>query len=156
MSAVLLAFRNPLAVVRRVSDKFTLEFVTSADNPDELLVIDSALGEALGYADPLAAIEALYAAHSDEFVGDTGLLSLFKAEPSGRSVVRVFNLEGAMRVCRLALTPLAGKVFGNLKGTEMGRAVQAFPRPAQPTAQVVYLFPKRRKARKATRGVRHE
>ncbi|MCO7614102.1 hypothetical protein NJH83_28080 [Pseudomonas chlororaphis] len=155
MSAVLLSFRNPLALACRETDDINLEYVTAADNAEELLVIDVALGMALGYADPLGAVEALYAAHQDEFIGQTGEIKLFKAEPSGRSVVRVFNLEGAMQICRLALTPLAGEVFGALKGTEMGRAVRAFPQPARSSA-LVFQFPKHRKARRAAQGARHE
>ncbi|MGO3028043.1 hypothetical protein [Pseudomonas helleri] len=155
MSAVLLSFRNPLALACRETDHINLECVSSANNAEELLVIDAALGMALGYADPLAAVETLYAAHQDEFLGMTGEIELYKPEPNGRSIVRVFNLEGAMQMCKLALTPLAGRVFGTLKGTETRHAVLTFPQPTQSSAKV-FQFPKHRKASRATQGPCHE
>ncbi|MDP3848105.1 MAG: hypothetical protein Q8R10_16950 [Pseudomonas sp.] len=137
MSAVLLAFRSPLTLARREPALVTVEYVSATEDSKKLLLIDRALGTALGYADPLAAMDALYSAHEEEFVGHSGMIQPHQPEPSGRDVVRVFDLEGAMRMCRLALTPLSGVVFGNIKGTETGCAVRAFESASMLSAQIL-------------------
>lgn len=142
MSAVLLPFRNPLALARHAPEWVVVEYVTADGDDDKLLVIDSELGAVLGYADPLAAMAALYVAHAQAFTGHTGLIRLHQVEPSGREVVRVFDLEGAMRMCRLALTPQSVLVFGSLKGTESGRAVDAFEAACRLSAEIV-PFPRK-------------
>lgn len=96
------------------------EYVTVVDYGEQLFVTDRQLGRALGYVDPLAAIEQLYAKHRDELV--SFLIDLHQAEPEGRTRVRVFDLEGAMRICKLARTPAAAMLYARLGG----RAIAEF------------------------------
>ncbi len=142
MSAVLLPFHNPLALAKRAPEWLVVEYVTVDGDDDKLLVTDRELGTVLGYADPLAAMDALYEAHAKAFTGHTGLIRLHQAEPSGREVVRVFDLEAAMLMCRIALTPQSAMVFGSLKGTESSRAVSIFERACMLSAEIV-PFPRK-------------
>ena len=65
--------------------------------------------------------------------------------------MRVFDLEGAMRICKLARTPAAAMLYALLGG----RAIAEFlVVDAGPKAQVL-PFPKRKKARKPGKGRRH-
>lgn len=142
MSAVLLSYCNPLAIAQCEHAQHDLAFVTITDGGDEPVIMDTALGEALGYATPLLAISALYAGHQDDFVGHSGEIELYQPDSIGRSIARVFDLEGAMRVCQLALTPLASRVFAKLKGIELSYAVQAFPEvQRQRVSAVILPFP---------------
>lgn len=141
MSAVLLSYCNPLAI-RREHVQRDMAFVTIGNGGGEPVIMDTALGEALGYATPLLAIDALYAEHQDDLIGLTGVVELYQPDSIGRSIVRVFDLEGAMRLCRIALTPLANQVFAKLKGIELSYAVQAFPEvQRQRVSAVILPFP---------------
>lgn len=136
MSAVLLPFHNPLALAKRAPDWVTVEFTTE-DGDDKLLVTDRELGTVLGYADPLGAMDALYEAHAQAFAAHSCMFRLHQAEPSGRELVRVFDLEGAMRMCRIAHTPQSALVFASLKGAESGRAVSAFEASCMLSAEIL-------------------
>lgn len=127
------------------------EYVTVAEHGEQLFVTDRHLGKALGYVDPLVAIEQLFARHRAELGWHSFLIDLHQAEPEGRTRVRVFDLEGAMRICKLAKTPAAGLLYGRLAG----RAVVEFVvEDVGPKAQVL-PFPKRKKPRKPGKGRRH-
>ncbi|WP_313118001.1 hypothetical protein [Ectopseudomonas guguanensis] len=125
------------------------EYVTVAEHGEQLFVTDRQLGLALGYVEPLAAIEQLFAKHSDEL--GSFLIDLYQAEPEGRTRVRVFDLEGAMRICKLARTPAAAMLYARLGGRAIAEFVVV---DAGPKAQVL-PFPKRKKARKPGKGRRH-
>ena len=125
------------------------EYVTVAEHGEQLIVTDRQLGLALGYVDPLAAIEQRFAKHSDEL--GSFLIDLYQAEPEGRTRVRVFDLEGAMRICKLARTPAAAMLYARLGGRAIAEFVVV---DAGPKAQVL-PFPKRKKARKPGKGRRH-
>ena len=125
------------------------EYVTVAEHGEQLFVTDRQLGLALGYVEPLAAIEQLFAKHSDEL--GSFLIDLYQAEPEGRTRVRVFDLEGAMRICKLARTPAAAMLYARLGGRAIAEIVVV---DAGPKAQVL-PFPKRKKARKPGKGRRH-
>ncbi|MBG0847947.1 hypothetical protein H3222_22375 [Pseudomonas chengduensis] len=127
------------------------EYVTVAEHGEQLFVTDRQLGRALGYVDPLAAIEQLFAKHGDELGWHSFLIDLHQAEPEGRTRVRVFDLEGAMRVCKLANTPAAGLLYGRLGGRAIAEFVVV---AAGPTAQVL-PFPKRKKPRKPSKDRHH-
>ncbi|NMY40906.1 hypothetical protein HBN76_06295 [Pseudomonas sp. WS 5013] len=125
------------------------EYVTVAEHGEQLFVTDRQLGLALGYVEPLVAIEQLYAKHRDEL--GSFLIDLHHAEPEGRTRVRVFDLEGAMRVCKLARTPAAGLLYARLGS----RAIAEFVvEDAGPKAQVI-PFPQRKKPRKPGKGRCH-
>lgn len=127
------------------------EYVTVADRGEELFVTDRQLGTALGYCDPLAAIEKLFTKHQSELQWHSHLIDLYRAEPEGRTRVRVFDLEGAMRICRLAMTPASRLLYGRLGG----RAIAEFVVPADvgPKAQVLH-FPGGKDASKPGKGWR--
>lgn len=125
------------------------EYVTVVDYGEQLFVTDRQLGRALGYVEPLAAIEQLFAKHRDEL--GSFLIDLYQAEPEGRTRVRVFDLEGAMRICKLARTPAAAMLYARLGGRAIAEFVVV---DAGPKAQVL-PFPKRKKARKPGKGRRH-
>ena len=125
------------------------EYVTVAEHGEQLFVTDRQLGLALGYVEPLVAIEQLYAKHRDEL--GSFLIDLHQAEPEGRTRVRVFDLEGAMRICKLARTPAAGLLYARLGS----RAIAEFiVEDAGPKAQVI-PFPQRKKPRKPRKGRCH-
>ena len=124
------------------------EYVTVAEHGEQLFVTDRQLGLALGYVEPLVAIEQLYAKHRDEL--GSFLIDLHQAEPEGRTRVRVFDLEGAMRVCKLANTPAAGLLYARLGS----RAIAEFIVPSGPMAPVL-PFPKPKKPRKSGKDRRH-
>lgn len=125
------------------------EYVTVAEHGEQLFVTDRQLGLALGYVEPLVAIEQLYAKHRDEL--GSFLIDLHQAEPEGRTRVRVFDLEGAMRICKLARTPAAGLLYARLGS----RAIAEFiVEDAGPKAQVI-PFPQRKKPRKPGKGRCH-
>ena len=125
------------------------EYVTVAEHGEQLFVTDRQLGQALGYVEPLVAIEQLFAKHRDEL--GSFLIDLHQAEPEGRTRVRVFDLEGAMRICKLARTPAAAMLYARLGG----RAIAEFVVDgAGPTAQVL-PFPQRKKPRKPSKGRSH-
>lgn len=127
------------------------EYVTVAEHGEQLFVTDRRLGEALGYVEPLAAIEQLFTKHHDELGWHSLLIDLHQAEPEGRTRVRVFDLEGAMRICKLARTPAAGLLYGRLGA----RAIAEFVvEDVGPKAQVL-PFPQRKKPRKPGKGRRH-
>ena len=108
------------------------EYVTVAEHGEQLFVTDRQLGLALGYVEPLAAIEQLFAKHSDEL--GSFLIDLYQAEPEGRTRVRVFDLEGAMRICKLARTPAAAMLYARLGGRAIAEFVVV---DAGPKAQVL-------------------
>ncbi len=125
------------------------EYVTVAEHGEQLFVTDRQLGLALGYVEPLVAIEQLYVKHRDEL--GSFLIDLHQAEPEGRTRVRVFDLEGAMRICKLARTPAAGLLYARLGS----RAIAEFiVEDAGPKAQVI-PFPQRKKPRKPRKGRCH-
>ena len=125
------------------------EYVTVAEHGEQLFVTDRQLGLALGYVEPLVAIEQLYAKHRDEL--GSFLIDLHQAEPEGRTRVRVFDLEGAMRICKLARTPAAGLLYARLGS----RAIAEFiVEDDGPKAQVI-PFPQRKKPRKPRKGRCH-
>ncbi|USR38081.1 hypothetical protein L1F06_015530 [Ectopseudomonas hydrolytica] len=125
------------------------EYVTVVEYGEQLFVTDRQLGLALGYVEPLAAIEQLCAKNGDEL--GSFLIDLHQAEPEGRTRVRVFDLEGAMRICKLARTPAAAMLYARLGGRAIAEFVVV---DAGPKAQVL-PFPKRKKARKPGKGRRH-
>lgn len=125
------------------------EYVTVVDYGEQLFVTDRQLGRALGYVEPLAAIEQLCAKHGDEL--GSFLIDLHQAEPEGRTRVRVFDLEGAMRICKLARTPNAALLYARLGG----RAIAEFVVGDVGPKALVLPFPKRKKARKPGKGRRH-
>ena len=126
------------------------EYVTVAEYGEQLFVTDRQLGQALGYVEPLEAIGKLLAKHRDE--PGSFLIDLHQAEPEGRTRVRVFDLEAAMRVCKHARTPAAGLLYARLGGRAIAEFVVGDD--AGPTAKV-FQFPKRKKTRKQGKGRRH-
>lgn len=125
------------------------EYVTVVEYGEQLFVTDRQLGRALGYVEPLAAIEQLCAKYRDDF--GSFLIDLGKPEPEGRTRVRVFSLEDAMRICKLARTPNAALLYAHLGGRAIAEFVVG---DVGPKAQVL-PFPKRKKARKPGKGRRH-
>lgn len=125
------------------------EYVTVVEHGDLLFVTDRQLGKALGYVEPLVAIEQLLTKHRDEL--GSFLIDLHQAEPEGRTRVRVFDLEGAMRVCKLARTPAAGLLYARLGA----RAIAEFVVTDVGPRALVLPFPKRKKPRKAGKDRRH-
>mgnify|MGYP003690882989 CR=1 FL=1 len=125
------------------------EYVTVVEYGEQLFVTDRQLGRALGYVDPLAAIEQLFAKHRNDL--GSFLIDLGKPEPEGRTRVRVFSLEDAMRICKLARTPNAALLYARLGG----RAIAEFVVGDVGPKALVLPFPKRKKARKPGKGRRH-
>ncbi|TRO41713.1 hypothetical protein EQ832_01475 [Pseudomonas sp. ALS1131] len=125
------------------------EYVTVAEHGEQLFVTDRQLGQALGYVEPLVAIEQLFAKHRDEL--GSFLIDLHQAEPEGRTRVRVFDLEGAMRICKRARTPAAGLLYVRLGSRAIAEFVVV---DVGPRAQVL-PFPQRKKPRKPGKDRRH-
>ena len=125
------------------------EYVTVAEHGDLLFVTDRQLGQALGYVEPLVAIEQLFAKYRDEM--GSFLIDLHQVEPEGRTRVRVFDLEAAMRICKLARTPAAGLLYARLGG----RAIAEFVVGTAGAMAQVLPFPQRKKPRKPGKDRRH-
>lgn len=124
------------------------EYVTVAEHGEQLFVTDRRLGLALGYVDPVVAIEQLISKHRDDL--GSFLIDLNQAEPEGRTRVRVFDLEGAMRICKLARVPAAALLYARLGSRAIAEFVVG---DVGPLAQVL-PFPQRKKPRKKVKDRR--
>ncbi len=138
MSACILNFPARLAVCRTflVAEP---DYLTIDGHGDQLYVTDWQLGYALGYAEPVAAVEQLYAKHAVELGGNSFLANLHQAEPDGRTRVRAFDLEGAMRLCKLARTPAAGLLYAHLGAMAIADFAVGVGSGAGPRAPVIPL-----------------
>lgn len=152
MSAVILPFMSPLALVDRRAILPEPEYTNVDPYGEQLFVMDCELGKALGYANPIAAVEQLYHQHRRELLRGSLVIDLYHPDAEGRHQARVFDLEGAMRLCALARTPASAMLFARLSGQVAAEfAVQA---DDAPKARVL-PFPKPRKVRKPGKGRRH-
>lgn len=119
-----LAFKNPLAVVRK---PFSQKLISYAeDSRGKTVICDEVLGAALGFADPVAAIESLYDWYQEELIPHSLYGEVDPPHPSGRTWSRAFDLYGAMFICRMAHTPNAAEVFASLKGKELQEDMALF------------------------------
>lgn len=125
MSALVLRYRNELAV-RSSQDIIPKEpeYISVSEEPEKVLVIETDLGFALGYVDSLGAIDTLYRRNRAELDWHSKLIDLYEPHADGRSVVRVFDLAGAMRLCELAKTPMAALLYNFLSKMAFGRMIE--------------------------------
>ncbi|WP_236232534.1 hypothetical protein [Pseudomonas tohonis] len=152
MSAVIISFMSPLALVDRRAILPEPEYTNVDPYGEQLFVMDCELGKALGYANPIEAVEQLCHRHSHELLSGSLVIDLYQPAADGRHQARVFDLESAMRVCALARTPASALLFARLSGQVAAEfAVQA---DDAPKARVL-PFPTSRKPRKKGKGRRH-
>lgn len=111
MSARILTFPASRTAVCRSYLEAEPDYLTVDGYADQQYVTSWQLGHALGYANPSAAVDQLFKKHAAELSWHSLLVDLHQPEPDGCTRVRVFDLEGAMRVCKLARTPAAGLLF---------------------------------------------
>ncbi len=114
MSASVLKFPNVRPAVCRTFLVAEPDYLTIDGHGDQQYITDWQLGHALGYAAPADAVDQLFVKHAVELSWHSFLVNLRQAERDGRTRVRVFDLEGAMRVCKLARTPAAGMLYAHL------------------------------------------
>ena len=127
-------------------------YITLADCGNQLFVMDADLGEALGFVDPLAAVQHLLTRYRADLERHVRLIELFEPASDGRKLVSAFDLEGAMWLCKLARTPSAGMVYARLGGRAIAEFVVVDDEA--PRAQVI-PFPRRKRGggRRKTKGV---
>ncbi|WP_405118698.1 hypothetical protein [Pseudomonas leptonychotis] len=139
MSACILNFPSDRPAVCRAFMVAEPDYLTLDGHGDQQFVTDWQLGNALGYANPTAAVEQLFAKHAVELGWHSLLVNLHQSEHDGRTRVRVFDLEGAMRVCKLAKTPAAGLLYARLGAMAIADFAVDVGSGAGPRAPVIPL-----------------
>ena len=121
----IIELKNPLALASEAAFHRS-QLVFAEDGEGLPILTDEVIGQALGYADPVAACECLYRRNVFELGGHSA--EGVPSEPAlgGRARVRVFYLQGALALCRLARTPASASVFGFLKAVEARTAAEDF------------------------------
>ncbi len=135
-------FRCPRPAVKTETWATEPEYVTLTDSGSQLFVMDAVLGEALGFVDPLAAVQQLLTRYRTDLERHVRLVELFEPASDGRQLVHMFDLEGAMWLCKLARTPASGLLYARLSG----RAVAEFVVVDEDAPRAVVIpFPKRKR-----------
>ncbi len=151
MSACILQFPCIRPAVCRAVFVAEPDYLTIDGYGEQQFVTDWQLGHALGYADPAAAVEQIFCKHAVELGWHSLLVDLHQSEHDGRTRARVFDLEGAMRVCKLAKTPAAGLLYARLGVMAIADFAVSVGSGAGPRAPVI-PFPQRRPQRSCGKG----
>ncbi|TYL43762.1 hypothetical protein [Dickeya sp. ws52] len=110
----LLTYRNPLAVVNRIFNPSSVQIdMVGSDG----FITDKALGNALGFANPEAAITHILSTHHTLLMPH--VYTMQRGADCADQPERVLDLQGAMLLSRLVRSPHAVRVYSILHGREM-------------------------------------
>lgn len=112
--STIIQFPSDRQVVSCLAMSDNVDFITLADYGDQPFVTEHALGKALGYQQPSAAIERIVSEHVFELARHAHEVDLAEPDEEGRERVWAFDLDGAMRICKYSCTRNAAWIYSRL------------------------------------------